>query len=232
MQKIGLIGGLGPESTLDYYRGIIHAFNERGSNYHYPEIIIFSVDLAGYMELFEAGRWDEVTDLLAARVQDLARAGADFAAMACNTTHLVFEQLQERSPLPLLSIVEAARDHASARGLSKPGLLGAKLTMESDLFQRVFQPAGLNIAVPEEAERRLIQQRLFEEIERGIFTDPTRAELLGVVDHLIDRQGVDSVILGCTELPLILDMAEHRVPLLNTTAIHVAAIVRRCLEDA
>lgn len=228
MQRIGIIGGLGPESTLDYYRLIIDAFKQAGGGFNYPEVIIHSLDLGRFMHLVEEDRWPEIAEWLAATAESLARAGADFAAIASNTPHLVFDEVQARSPLPLVSIVQAALDQARSRGFSRPGLLGTRLTMGSDLYQRAFGPAGLKIAVPLPDDQELIHQRLFSEIELGIIKDSTRQELLAVIDRMITDQQVDSVILGCTELPLILDMPEHGVPLLDTTKIHVKAIVARC----
>lgn len=228
MRKIGLIGGLGPESTLDYYRGIIKAFDAAGADYDYPEIFIHSLSLAPAARLFKAGQWDQVAELLLESVAALHRAGAQFAAIASNTPHLAFDQLQARSPLPLVSIVAAARERALTLGLKRPGLLGTQVTMGSQLYQQCFAPQGLEVAVPAPREQAFIQQRLDTEIERGIFSEATRRELLEIVARMKREQAIDSVILGCTELPLILDRDELGLPFLNTSAIHVAAIVDYC----
>ncbi|MBU2470368.1 MAG: amino acid racemase [Proteobacteria bacterium] len=228
MKKIGLIGGLGPESTLDYYRGIISAFAAAGANYDYPEIFIHSLNLGSALRLFQSGQWDQVAELLLESVMALHRAGAQFAAIASNTPHLAFEQVQARSPLPLISIVEATRDRASAMGLKRPGLLGTRVTMGSTLYQDCFAPRDMEVVAPPQEDQALIQQRLDTEIELGVFKDSTRRELLGIAARLKDERAIDSVILGCTELPLILDRDELGLPFLNTAAIHVAAIVDYC----
>ncbi|RJX31282.1 MAG: amino acid racemase [Desulfarculus sp.] len=228
MKRIGLVGGLGPESTLDYYKGIIRAFAQPGGGFNYPEIFIHSLNLGQVLDLFAAGDRDRLADLLVDSLLALHRAGAQFAAIAANTPHLVFDQVQARSPLPLISIVEAVRERAQALGLRRPGLLGTRITMQSDLYQRSFGPRGMTVLAPGEKDQLLIQERLMAEIELGIVKDSTRQELLDIVRRLKESQGIDAVILGCTELPLILDRDEFGLPFLNTTAIHVQAIVEYC----
>jgi len=227
MQKIGLVGGLGPESTLDYYKGIISAFAGDG-RFHYPQIFIHSLNLGQVLEMFSAGAWEELADLLVRSIEALDRAGAEFAAIASNTPHLVFDQVQKRSPLPLISIVEATRERARSLGLKRLGLLGTLTTMRSDLYQRAFGPSGLEVAVPLPEDQELIQRRLDQEIELGIIKESTHQELLGIVARLKGAAAIDSVILGCTELPLILDRDELGLTFLNTAAIHVDAIVDYC----
>ncbi|MCB2187128.1 MAG: amino acid racemase [Deltaproteobacteria bacterium] len=229
--KIGIVGGIGPESTLDYYKGIIQACKKRGLGMNFPEVVLYSASLGELMELMDSGRWDELVDWLVAKLGFLQRAGADFAAIASNSPHLVFDQVARRSPLPLISIVEAARAQAVRLGLQQPGLLGTRFTMSSDFFPKVFAPAGLQLSVPPPAEQDLIHQRLFAEIELGIIKDSTRQELLAIVDGMKQRQGIDGLILGCTELPLILPEESYLgLPVINTTAVHVEAMVRCCLQ--
>ena len=231
MKKIGIVGGLGPESTVDYYKLIIGAFKGKGSSFDYPEIVIYSANLSEFMQFLEAGKWEEMVEWLLDMVRALARAGAEFAAIGSNTPHVVFDELSSRSPLPMLSIVEATCARAQAMGLKRLGLLGTAFTMKSDFYQKVFRQKGMSLVVPEERDRKLIQDRLFSEIELGIIKDSTRQELLSVVARMIERHSIDSIVLGCTELPLILDRSDYAVPFLNTTAIHAQAIARYCLGD-
>ncbi|MCB2193110.1 MAG: amino acid racemase [Deltaproteobacteria bacterium] len=228
MRKIGLIGGLGPESTLYYYKAIISAFAAAGAGYNYPEIFIHSLSLGPVMRWANAGKWGRVAELLQAGVQALHRAGAQFAAIASNTPHLAFKRVSTSSPLPLISIVQVTVERAVAMGLKRPGLLGTRLTMGSQLYQESFAPRGMEVAVPPPQDQEVIQKRLDTEIELGIFKDSTRDELLNIVSRMKRKQGIDSVILGCTELPLILGRDELGLPFLNTSAIHVAAIVDYC----
>lgn len=231
MKKIGIIGGVGPESTLDYYRGIIDAFRELNEGVQYPEIIIYSADLNELLRIVEAKDLDRLTDWLLAKVEALHRAGAEFAVIASNTPHVVFEEVAERSPLPLLSIVEATRAMAESLGVKRPGLLGTSFTMQADFFQRPFHRRGMTVVVPSAEEQQFIHEKLFSEIELGIIKEETRYALLAIVRRMVDQDGIDSAILGCTELPLILPGQAYGIPFLNTAAIHVESIVRHCLDD-
>ena len=233
MKKIGIIGGLGPESTLYYYDRIIKAFAQSGQAYDYPEIFIHSLNLGRVWGLMEAGNWDAVADILVQSAESLRAAGADFAAIASNTPHLAFGKVRSRVSLPLISIVEATAQRAASLGLKKPGLLGTRVTMQSELYQSVFSGSGMDVPVPSEKDQGLIQLRLFSEIEKGIIKDSTRGELLDIVGRMKASQGIDAVILGCTELPLLLDQTEYEgLPVLNASAIHVEAIVEFCRRES
>jgi aspartate racemase len=231
MKKIGIIGGIGPESTLDYYRGIIDAFRKSNGGQNYPEIIIYSGDLGELLEIVEAKAMDKLAEWLLTRIEALQRSGADFAAIASNTPHVVFDEVQMRSPLPLISIVEATCAKSASLGARRLGLLGTRFTMQSDFFQRPFRGQGMTVVVPLAAEQQYIHEKLFSEIELGIIKTETRDALLSIVQQMIERDGIDAIILGCTELPLILPGEAHGIPFLNTTAIHVESIVRHCLES-
>ena len=230
MKTIGIIGGLGPESTLDYYKGIIRAVQEVDPDLAYPEIIVFSADLNKFISLMEQQDWPGITDYLVERINAVAMAGAQFCAIASNTPHAVFDELNARSPIPLVSIVEETCKKAVQMGLKRIGLMGTKFTMEADFYKVPFVSSGMEIVVPEEPDRALIHERLFSEIELGIIRDSTRGELLGIVKKMVERQAIDSLILGCTELPLILTKDEFSIPFLNTTAIHIERIVDYCLQ--
>ncbi len=225
MKTIGIIGGLGPESTADYYREIIAAYNAKHSGLAYPEIIIFSVRFNTFLQLIDAQQWDQLTELLLDKVCALQRAGADFAVIASNTPHIVFTELEARSPIPLLSIVESTCTKARELGLKKVGLLGTQLTMATDFYQKPFHAHGISVVVPTPEEQGLIHRRIFSEIELGIFKDSTRNELLVIIKRMVEEEGIDGLILGCTELPLILTEASYGIPFLNTAAIHCDSII-------
>ena len=230
MKTIGIIGGLGPESTLDYYKGIIRTVQESHPDLANPEIIVYSADLNEFMRLLEQQDWPKVTDYLVERIKALASAGAEFGAIASNTPHMVFDEVSARSPIPLLSIVEETCKKAVHMGLKKIGLMGTKFTMEADFYKIPFVEMGMEIVVPGESDRALIHERLFSEIELGIIKDTTRDELLGIVKKMIENTHIDSLILGCTELPQILTKDEFSIPFLNTTAIHIESIVAYALQ--
>ena len=230
MKKIGIIGGIGPESTLDYYRGIIDAFRNSAGGLHSPEIIIYSADLAELLEVLEAKDLKALAAWLLSRLEALHRAGADFAVIASNTPHVVFDEVERRSPLPMLSIVEATCTKAESLGVKRPGLMGTQFTMAADFFRKPFLARGMALAVPSPDEQQFIHEKLFSEIELGIIKDSTRQELLSIVEKMIARDAIDSLILGCTELPLILDREAFGIPFLNTAAIHVDSIVRAAMD--
>lgn len=224
MKQIGIIGGLGPESTIDYYKSIIEAFRTEGS-LAAPEIFIYSVNIEDVLALVSRQEWNRLVYLLVSKVMALHRAGADFAVISANTPHVVFDEVQAKSPIPLLSIVTATRNKTKELGLKKVGLLGTKFTMQTNFFSPQFSEQGISVVVPSTADQDYIHDKLMSEIERGIFTDETKRGLLAVIERMISSERIDGVILGCTELPLILDKSEFDIPFLNTTAIHVKCIV-------
>lgn len=232
MKTIGIIGGLGPESTVDYYKRIIAAFRERYPDSTYPEIVLFSADLDRFMELVELQEWPTLVTWLTDRVEALHRAGADFAAIGSNTAHIVFDEVRAGSPIPLLSIVESACKRAGQLGVKTLGLMGTGFTMKADFYQKAFRARGMSVVVPGEEAQRLVQDRLFSEIELGIIKDSTRDELLAIVGEMKEKESIQALILGCTELPLILTRDEFGIPFLNTTAIHVDDIIDCCLAHS
>jgi len=231
MKTIGIIGGIGPESTVDYYKAIIAAFNTTYADLAYPEIFVYSVNLNRLMGFIDAQNWTGLSDWLLSKIDSLHRAGAEFAAIASNTPHIVFDQIKARSPIPLLSIVEATCAKARELNLKKVGLMGTKLTMEADFYKTPFLSQGISVFVPTEKEQQLIHHKLFSEIELGIFKDSTREELLQIAKRMVDEAGIDALILGCTELPLILTEDKFGIPFLNTAAIHCESIIRYCNDS-
>ncbi len=230
MKKIGIIAGLGPESTVDYYKEIIKAFNTQYKDLAYPEMVIYSANINKLLEFVNSKKWSEFAEWLGEKVSSVYRAGAEFAAIASNTPHIVFEEVKKNSPIPMLSIVEETCKEAQRLKVKRIGLMGTRLTMESDFYKEHLQDKGISVVIPSETERELIQKRLFAEIELGIFKDSTRDELLKIVKRMIDDDKIDSLILGCTELPLILTESKYGIPFLNTTAIHCESIVKYCIQ--
>ena len=230
MKTLGIIGGIGPEATTDYYRLIIAAYREQRRDGSYPAIIINSIDLNKLRDLVTANALADLADYLVAEVQRLARAGADFGLLAASTPHIVFDDVRRQSPIPLLSIVEATCEAAKALGLKRLGLLGTRFTMQGRFFPDVFERAGMTLAVPTEDEQAYIHDKYMDELVNGIFLSKTRQGLLEIVERLKRREGIEGVILGGTELPLILrDAASGDIPFLDTTRIHVQSAVLRML---
>lgn len=226
MKTVGIVGGIAPESTIEYYRQIIAAYRAHSSVGNYPELIINSINLRRMIDLITANELASVTEYLLEAIGKLARAGADFAALASNTPHIVFDEVRARSPLPLISIVEAACAEADTVGMKRVGLFGTRFTMQAGFYPAVFSRAGIKVAVPNEAEQDYIHTRYMNELINGIFLPETKARLLEIVDQLRERSQVEGIILGGTELPLILRDGEHNgIPFLDTTSIHVKRIV-------
>lgn len=223
---VGLVGGLGPESTIDYYRRILAAW-EREDPSTAPSIVIDSLDVRLALRLVERDRGALVEYLLGS-LHRLAGAGADFAAMTANTPHVVFDELAARTPLPLLSIVEVCAAEARRRELRRLLLLGTRFTMEASFYAEVGARYGVIVVAPDDADRRWLHERYVGELLKGDFRDETRERVIELVARLGDERQVDGVILGGTELPLLLRTAEIAgLPALDTTALHVAAIVER-----
>jgi aspartate racemase len=230
MQKIGLVGGLGPESTVDYYNRIINAFKEKSAALEYPEIVIYSVNMSELIGLMEHKEYDKLVSRFVEIIQSIKNAGASFAAITANSPHIVFDRLKDVSPLPLISIVEACCVRAKSQGLKKLGLFGTRFTMDSTIYQEVFQRHGMEVVVPDDKDKTIIHEKLFTEIELGIFKEETKMILMNIVERIMDKHHVDSLILGCTEFPLILTEPSYMgIPFLNTTQIHVDTIIERCL---
>jgi aspartate racemase len=226
MASVGLVGGLGPESTIDYYRRILAAW-EREDSATAPSIVIDSLDVQLALKLVDRDR-PGLIDYLVASVRRLAGAGVDFVAMTANTPHIVFDDIAARSPVPLLSIVEVCAEEARRRGPRRLALLGTRFTMEGPFYPEVFTRYGLIAIPPGAADRAWVHQRYIGQLLKGDFRDDTRRDVVALVERLRDAQRLDSVILGGTELPLLLPgPVIANLPVLDTTALHVAAIVAR-----
>jgi aspartate racemase len=224
--RVGLVGGLGPESTIDYYRRILEGWAALAPG-TCPEIVIDSLDVGRALALVASDR-AALIEYLSASVERLAGAKADFVAMTANTPHIVYDELAARGTVPLLSIVETCAAEARRRGLRRLLLLGTRFTMEAPFYPAVFARHGMAVVVPDEADRAWIHARYVGELLPGDFRDETRRELVARVERLRDTERLDGVVLGGTELPLLLGAPTVAgLPALDTTALHVDAIVAR-----
>lgn len=230
MTKIGMIGGFGPESTLDYYRLLVETYRNKVSNESYPEIIIYSMDINILMKLVESKQWDELVKWLVKGVEVLYKGGADFGFISANTPHIVFEKVKELSPIPLISIIEKTCDYVEKIGIKKVGLLGTRFTMQSDFYKKACNKTNIQLFVPSEKEQDYIHEKLMTEIELGNFLDDTREGLIDIIKRMINDNSIQGVILGCTELPLILTKNELGIPFFNTTEIHVESIIKHFID--
>jgi len=226
MKILGIIGGLGPESTLEYYQNIIALYRERQRDGSYPEFIINSVDLKKGLDFMAESNLTGMADYLLEEIRKLARAGANFGLISANTPHIVFDELAPKSPIPLISIVEATCAAAKARGLKKLALFGTRFTMQGTFYPKVFSHEGIELVMPGTEEQDYLHDKYLNELVPGKFLSETRAGLLAIVDRMKAKSNIDGVILAGTELPLILRESSHKgVPFLDTTKIHCQAAV-------
>jgi aspartate racemase len=227
MKTLGIVGGIAPGSTVDYYQLLIASYREQKQDGSYPAILINSIDLTQMLALITASRLTDLTEYLREAVDRLARAGADFALLASNTPHIVFEDLRRVSPVPLLSIVEATCEATEGLGLRTVGLLGTRFTMQGRFYPEVFRKRDIVVCTPTADDMTYVHEKYMSELVLGDFRAETREGVLAVIERL-KRQGAEGVILAGTELPLLLrGESDARLPLLDTTRIHV----RRAVEE-
>ncbi|OPJ58694.1 aspartate/glutamate racemase family protein [Clostridium oryzae] len=233
MEKLGLIGGLGPESTLDYYKLIIKKYQQKNNSVgtKLPEFLISSVDLYSLLTYINENRLDKLTDFLLDKVNELYKAGATFCAIGTNTPHVVYKPLAHRSPIPVISIVDATFHKAKALNLKKLLLLGTKYTMTHKFYQEAFTANSIELITPNEQDINRIDNWIFSELEHGVIKSSTKNELLSIIKKYKDNFNLDGVILGCTELPLILTESSFGLEFLNTTDIHSDALVDYMLNN-
>jgi aspartate racemase len=231
-RMLGIVGGVGPESTADYYRRLIGRWRERGPTGTYPSILIDSLNSKPVLDSLLEGNLDPTVRLFEASVARLAGAGAQLGLVASVTMHLVFDQVAAAAPIPMLSILEALVNAAREGDIRRPGVIATRPTTEGEFFARPFEAAGIELIRPEETDLAFIHQIYFDELVKGNFTEETRARLVDVIERMKTRHDLDAIILGGTELPLILDEPTYAgVPVLDATGVHVEAAIDWLVDD-
>jgi aspartate racemase len=231
MKTVGIIGGIAPESTIQYYRLIIASYREKKQDGSYPPILINSIDMKTMLDLISKNELPRVTKYLLGEVMKLANGGADFGLLASNTPHIVFNDIRLQSPIPLISIVEATCSTAQALGLKRIGLFGTRFTMQGRFYIEEFSKAGITLVAPDLEDQGYIHDKYMNEFVNGIFLTETRAHLLAIVDKMRKQQGIEGLILGGTELPLIMnETIGQAIPFLDTTKIHAEQAVAQMLS--
>ncbi len=228
-KKIGIIGGMSPESTVEYYQYITRTYTERFGDYGYPEIIIYSVSFQPYVDWPNQDRWDLVAQGLSEAAQKLETAGADLIVIATNTMHLIFDQVQASVTVPMLSLLDAVGDAILARGLDTVGLLGTRFTMEKTFYQDALTRKGITVLVPDAQDREFVNAVIYDELVAGHIRDESRAGYVAIIEKLAQR-GAEGIILGCTEIPLLVNEDDAGMPLFDTTVIHAKAALNYALE--
>ncbi len=230
MKKLGLIGGTGPESTVEYYKGIVYGVQKQCG--HFPPLAIESLSVFEVLGFCEKKDYEGLSDYLLRGIRNLAAAGAECAALTGITPHIVFDILSQNSPIPLISMVETARERAAASGFKKVALLGTRPTMESRFFPDSFARRGIEVVTPNESERRYIETKIETELEFGTIIPKTQQGLRTIAERLEKEETAEAIVLGCTELPLAFRGIEMSVPFLDVMQIHIEALVNRIAESA
>jgi aspartate racemase len=220
MKTIGMLGGMSWESTLPYYRIINETVKEKLGGLHSAKLVLFSVDFEEIAALQRAGAWDEAGSLLARAAQSLRDAGANFLVICTNTMHVVADTVEKAAGIPLFHIADPTAEEIRRQGLKKIGLLGTRFTMEQDFYrQRLRQRHDLEALVPDEADRDIVHKVIFEELCRGIVREESRQAYRDIIQRLVDR-GAQGIILGCTEIAMLISPEDAPVPVFDTTALH------------
>lgn len=210
---------------------IVYGIRERVNPDFFPNLTVESLNVFEILHYIGAGEYKKVIDLFLGALENLKNTGCEIAALTANTAHIVFDELVEQSPLPLISIVESTCAEAKLRGYKKLALLGTNFTMERDFYKKPFLREGIEIIVPETAERKLIDDRIVSELEMGVVKNSTRQEFIEIINRLKSDGHADAVILGCTELPLILSDETSPIPCLDTVKIHSQALIEASLQE-
>ena len=231
MKTIGLIGGMSWESTAEYYRIINEAVKEKLGGLHSAKIVMYNVDFEEVEQLQHKGEWDKATNLMIDAAKRVERGGGDFVLICTNTMHKMADDVAANISIPLLHIADATAEKITSLGLKRIGLLGTKFTMEQDFYKgRLKQKFGIDVVIPNEPDREIVHNVIYKELCLGEIKDSSREQVKAIINRLSDN-GAQGIILGCTELPLLIKQADYPVPLFDTTIIHAKAAVDYALQD-
>lgn len=224
MKKVGIIGGLSPESTVKYYEWINAGVQKRLGGHHNAKILLSSVDFGEFVALKQKGDWDTQAELLSAEAVSLEKAGADFIILATNTMHKMADQIIAAINIPFLHLADATADEINKSHISKIGLLGTRYTMELDFYKACLESKGIDVLVPDDGGRTIVNDIIYDELCHGVVQDESRQQYMDVISQLISN-GAQGVIMGCTEITMLIDQSDSDVPLFDTTKIHVQRVV-------
>jgi len=231
MKTIGLVGGMSWESTLEYYRIMNETVKEKLGGFHSAKIVMYSVDFAEVEDMQHKGEWDRAAVLLTDAARRVEAAGADFALLATNTMHRVYDEILPNIRIPLLHIADVTGREITARGLGRVGLLGTRFTMEQEFYKgKLVRDHGLEVLIPDEDERRAIHTILYDELCLGDIREASRDVFRKIIARLEGR-GAQGIVLGCTEIPLIVKQKDYALPLFDTTDLHARAAVDLALSE-
>lgn len=230
MKSIGIIGGMSPESTIEYYKYIVHSYVNKYGDSSYPKIIIHSVSFQKYINWMKKNKTEPIKEGLFEAAQSLERAGANFLILATNTMHLYTDKIKSRCNLYLFEITEVVKQLITEKKYKKVGLIGTKSCMEKGLYQKVLEKSGIAVMIPEEKDRLFIHETIFDEFTKGIFL-PERKKQFEIIINSLKERGANAVIMGCTEIPLLLDNHNIDIELIDTTRLHAQKALEYALSD-
>ncbi|MBQ6355507.1 MAG: aspartate/glutamate racemase family protein [Solobacterium sp.] len=231
MKTIGLIGGMSWESTIPYYQIINETVREHLGGLHSAKIILYSVEFDEIEKYQSSNQWDKAAEVLGKAARGLELAGADFILICTNTMHKIYSEIQAAVSVPVYHIAELTADELAAKGITKIGLLGTKYTMTEDFYKKVLIDRGIEVLIPEKDEDiRMINTVIFDELCQGIIREEAKQEYLRVIDELTAR-GAGGIILGCTEIGLLVQQKDTDAPLFDTTYIHARAAAEKALSE-
>ena len=229
MKTIGLVGGMSWESSLVYYRLINEGVKEKLGGFHSCKSVMYSVDFAEIEEIQHQENWKRLGELMIDAARKVEAGGADFIVICTNTMHKLAEVIEENTSIPLLHIADATAEHSKKQGIQRVGLLGTRFTMEQDFYkERLKEKHGIEVIIPEENEREIVHQVIYQELVKGIIRESSREAYLKVIDHLAAR-GAQGIILGCTEIPLLIRQKDCSVKVFDTTTLHAQYAVETAL---
>ena len=225
MKKIGLVGGTGPESTVMYYKELNSKIDEATGNENMPELLIESVNFRKAWKLVSSEQYKELTDYLSEKVNNLSKGGAEIITLTAATMHMVLDEVENNTKVSLVSIPRAICDKVLEKGYKKVGLLGTIFTMEQDFMKKDLLLAGIDVAIPDKEDREFVAKRIFEELEFGIVKESTLQEFNAIINKMQKEHQIEAIILGCTELPLLLNDENCPLPCLDSVAIHIDKLI-------
>ncbi|MCD8154405.1 MAG: amino acid racemase [Clostridiales bacterium] len=225
MTKIGLIGGTGPESTLIYYKEFVYGVQKKAGTSYFPNLTIESLSVFDVLNFCEEGNYKGLTEYLLAGINNLAAAGVKYGALTGITPHIVFNQLQEMSPIPLISIVDTACEFSKIQGYKRVALLGTYPTMKGDFFQKSFLKSGIEVITPNSKEMQYIGHKIESELELGIVAPDTQKQFKTIAERLIEEEKAEAIVLGCTELPLTFNGISVPVAYIDVMRVHIDKLI-------
>ncbi|NIQ07865.1 MAG: aspartate/glutamate racemase family protein [Candidatus Korarchaeota archaeon] len=231
MKKIGLVGGMSPESTIEYYKILVREYNKRKGGVSSPEVALESVNLQQISEWMECGAWDKIYKRILRSIENLSKIGAEVIIIASNTPHKIFNRLSHSVDVPMISIMDATAEAVTSAGLHKVALLGTKFTMQSDFYPKTFARYDLTLITPSQADQIYINQVIWEELVHHILRQESREGYLNVIERL-RKKGAEGVVLGCTEISLLITQEDCPIPVFDTTKLHAMATLQFALHEA